>query len=208
MAEPTFIWQLNYGSEGTPTWETVSTDVLRWCGPDGVGDAFPAPVSGASWFDNTTAPDDGEFWLDAATDRHCTLAGRGLNQNVLQIIEQGTGATADPPEFTAYDDATDAGNRTSPTEWPMIGTAASNNISNIRAVETTGGVPGAAWGTQVYTAEPGVGASLDGDDNYLTCAAVFSGSDTKKFQVAHCLPNDVAVSGVQDWVYCLQYTYT
>lgn len=208
MAEPVFQWQLNYGSEGTPTWETVSTDVIRWTGPAGVGDAMPAPVSGASWFDNTTSPDDGELWLDAAIDRHVTLAGRGLNQNVLQINETGGDPTIDPPELTAYDDATDAGNRTSPTTWPMIGTTASNNKSCLRAVETTGGAPGAAWGTQVYTADPGVGACLDGEDSKLTCAAVFAGSDTKKFQLAHNVPNDVAVSGLITFVYSLQYTYT
>lgn len=208
MAEPTFQWQLNYGTEGTPTWETWSADISRWTGPSGVGDAMPAPVSGANWFDNTTPPDDGELWLDASTDRFIAVAGRALNQNVLQIIETGAEPTADPPEFTAYDDATDAANRTSPTTWPMIGTAASNNKSCLRAVETTGGAPAASWGTQVYTADPSVGACLDGEDSKLTCAAVFSGSDTKKFQLAHNVPSDVAVSGLITFVYSLQYTYT
>lgn len=208
MAEPTFQWQLNYGSEGTPTWETVGADVLRWTGPGGIGDPMPAPVAGANWFDNTTPPDDGEFWLDTGVDRHCTLAGRGLNQNVLQINETGAEPTADPPELTAYDDATDAGNRTAPSNWPMIGTTASNDFSCLRAVETTGGVPGAGWGTQVYTAEPTIGSTLDGENDKVTCAAVFSGSDTKKFQLAHNVPNDVAVSGLITFVYSLQYTYT
>ena len=208
MAEPTFVWELNSGSEGTPSWQTVGTDVLRWTGPGGIGDAFPAPVSGANWNDNTTPPDDGELWLDGGTDYHITLAGRALNQNVLQITEQGTGPTADPPEFTAYDDATDAGNRTSPTTWPMIGTAGSNNKSSLRAVETTGGVPGAAWGTQTYDADPGVGACLDGEDSKLTCAAIFAQSGVKKFQLAHCVPNDISGAGLITFVYSLQYTYT
>lgn len=208
MAEPTFQWELNYGTEGTPIWEVIGADVFSWCGPDGLADPFPAPVSGANWFDNTTAPDDGELWLDAGTDRFIDVAGRALNQNVLQISETGAEPTADPPEFTAYDDAADAGTRTSPTTWPMIGTSASNNKSSIRAIETTGGVPGAGWGTQTYDADPSIGACLDGEDTKLTLAAAFSGSDTKKFQLAHCVPNDIAVSGLVTWVYSLQYTYT
>ena len=208
MAEPTFEWQLNYGSEGVPTWETVGSDVFRWTGPDGVGDSMPAPVSGANWFDNNTPPDDGELWLDAAIDRFIEVAGRALNQNVLQINETGAEPTADAPEFTAYDDAADAGTRTSPTTWPMIGTSASNNKSCLRAIETTGGVPGAGWGTQTYDADPSVGSCLDGEDSKLVCAGVFAGSDTKKFQLAHNVPNDVAVSGLISFVYSLQYTYT
>lgn len=208
MAEPTFQWQINSGSEGTPSWQTVGADVLRWTGPDGIADEFPAPVSGANWADNTTPPNDGEFWLDGGSDYQCTLMGRGLNQNCLQINETGAEATADPPEFTAYDDATDAANRTSPTTWPMIGTAASNNKSSLRAVETTGGVPAAGWGTQTYDADPTPGACLDGEDSKLTLAAAFAGSDTKKLQLAHCVPNDIAVSGLITFVYSLQYTFT
>lgn len=208
MADPTFQWQLNYGSEGTPTWETVGSDVFRWTGPDGVSDEMPAPVSGANWFDNQSPPDDGELWLDASTDRFIAVAGRQLNQNVLQINETGGQPTVDAPEFTAYDDLTDAQNRTSPTTWPMIGTAGSNNKSALRAIETTSGVPGAGWGTQTYDADPSIGACLDGEDSKLTLAAAFAGSDTKKIQLAHCVPNDVGVSGLITFVYSLQYTYT
>ena len=208
MAEPTFLWEVNYGTEGTPIWETWGADVLRWTGPSGVGDSMPAPISGASWFDNTAPPDDGELWLDATTDRFIEVAGRALNQNVLRISETGAEPTIDAPEFTAYDDASDAAARTSPTTWPMIGTSASNNKSCLRAIETTGGAPGAGWGTQVYTADPSIGACLDGEDTLLTCAAVYAGSDAKLFQLAHNVPSDVAVSGLITFVYSLQYTYT
>lgn len=209
MAEPTFQWQVNYGTEGSPTWETVSTDTLRWCGPAGIGDAFPAPVSGAVWFDNTTAPDDGELWLDTSgTDRHVVGAGRNTNTNVLQINETGGEPTADPPELTAYDDATDAGNRTAPANYPMIGTTETSNISALRAVETTGGAPGAGWTGQVHGTEPTEGSSLDGENNKETCASAHAGSDTKKFNLAQCLPYDVPVSGLNTFVYSYQYTYT
>jgi hypothetical protein len=169
---------------------------------------MPAPVSGASWFDNTTSPDDGQLWLDGSSDYEITVAGRALNQNVLQINETGGEPTVDAPEFTAYDDLTDAQNRTSPTTWPMIGSAGSNNKSALRAIETTGGAPGAGWGTQTYDADPSIGACLDGEDSKLALAAAFAGSDTKKLQLAHCVPNDVAVSGLITFVYSLQYTYT
>lgn len=208
MAEPTFTWNINRGTEGVPVWEDISTDTLKWTGPAGIGDAMPAPVAGASWFDNTAAPDDGELWLDAAVDYHIAVSGRNTNINVLQITETGAEPTADPPEFTAYDDLADAQGRVSPTKWPMIGTAGSNNFSSLRAVETTGGAPGAGWTGQAFDAAPGEGACLDGNDTVLTCAAAFAGSDSKLFNLAHCVPNDISTTGEITLVYCLQYTYT
>lgn len=208
MAEPGFTWEVNSGTEVTPTWQPVGTDVLRWTGPGGIGDPMPAPVSGANWFDNTTPPNDGEFWLDGAIDYHVTLAGRNTNRNVLRITENLGNPTVDPPEFTAYDDAAQAAARGTPTKWPMTGTAVTSNVSTLRAVETTTAAPGAGWTGQTHNAEPGEGSSLKGETNKLTFAAAYGGSDSKTLNLAHCAPSDVPTGGITSFVYSLQYTYT
>lgn len=216
MAEPTIVLQLNEGTEGTPTWATIDT-AARWVGPDSADgaltDPFIAPVLDATdhFFDNTTNPNDGELWNEkAGVDTLCTVAGRNSNQNVLRALETGASdGTADPPEFTAYDDATDGGNRTAPTVWLLVGTAGSSSISIMRGVETTGGAPAAGWSTQVHDANPGGGTSgeeLQGDTEKVTCSSALAASGNKTFNLAACAPHD-STAGLTAFIYQLQYTY-
>jgi hypothetical protein len=208
MAEPVIQLQLNEGTENTPSWVQIGT-AARWTGNAGINDPFPAPISGASWFDDATAPNDGEFWHDGTTDIKIEEAGRNTNQNVLRAQEQGTAASADPPEFTAYDDATDAGNRTAPTIWVLAGTTTSGNVSIMRGVETTGGAPGSDWQNQVHGSTPSEGNCLDGDADKVTCSSVIGVSGTKEFNVAaHCPDDPDSGNLYQTFVYALQYTYT
>lgn len=215
MAEPTIVHDANEGTEGTPSWVLIDTG-LRWVGPattDGNFDFFAAPVLDGddAFFDNQAAPNDGELWSEhPGTDVHVTVAGRQLNQNMLRMRESGgSDPTADPPEFTAYDDATDGANRTAPTVWLLTGTAGTSSISTYRAAETTGGAPGAAWGTQVHDAAPGVGNELDGDKTgeKVVTAAVLAASGNKLLAVAACAPHD-STPGETAAVYQTQYTYT
>lgn len=208
MAEPTISLQLNEGSQGTPTWVNIGTG--KWTGPGGVGDPFPAPVGDADdvFFDNASAPNDGELWNDDGSPTQITVAGRNTNTNVLRALETGgTDGTADPPELTAYDDATDAGNRTAPGVWILTGTSGTSNVSTVRAIETTGGAPGAGWTGQVHNANPSAGSQLKGNTNKVTCAAALSASGNKIFNLAACVPHD-STAGTTSYVLCLQYTYT
>lgn len=214
MAEPTIVHQLNEGTEGTPTWATITT-AARWTGPAStpgdLSDPMPAPVLDADdvFFDNAAAPNDGELWHDAATDVQVTVAGRNTNQNVMRVLETGgTDGTADPPEFTAYDDATDAGNRTDPTTWFLVGTAGTSTISCLRAIETTGGAPGGGWTGQVHATAPAAGAALDGNKSgeKVTFSSALAASGNKTLNLAACVPHD-ATSGLTSAVYCTQYTY-
>ena len=158
------------------------------------------------------APNDGELWHDTTTDVQITVAGRYANQAVFQADETGTtDPTADPPELTAYDDATDASNRTNPTVWLMVGTAGSSSISVIRAVETTSAAGDGGWTAQVHDTTPGGGASgehLDGDQSgeKEVCATILAASGTKEFNLAACAPHD-STSGETAFVYAFQYTY-
>jgi hypothetical protein len=210
MAEPTIVMQFNDGSEATPNWTTIDTAV-RWTGPGGVGDAFAAPIgeNDDAFFDDTASPNDGEFWHDTTTDAKSATAGRAIERNTLRVLETGaTDPTADPPEFTAYDDATDAGTRTNPTVWVLAGTSGTSNVSCMRAVETTSGDPAAGWGTQDHDTTPTVGDPLDGNqtNEKVVCATILAASGNKTFQVAACAPHD-ATPGLTTFVYCLQYTY-
>lgn len=217
MAEPVIQLELNDGIEGAPTW-TVIGDAARWVGPDAAQEALtdPFPAGAAdgdeAFFDNTTAPDTGELWNEisgAANDVQITVAGRALNQNCLRALETGAAdGTSDPPELSAYDDATDAANRTAPTTSILTGTAGSGNFSFIRAVETTGGAPAAGWGTQVHDAAPSVGNQLDGNKagEKVVCSSVLAASGNKLFQLAACAPHD-SPAGLTSFVYALQYTY-
>jgi len=225
MAEPTIVLQLNEGTEGTPTWATIDTGA-RWVGPDAADgaltDPFPAPIADGddAFFDNTTAPNDGELWNEkAGTDTHCTLAGRNANTEVLQALETGASdGTADPPEFCAYDDAGDGGTRTAPTVWLLVGTTGTGSLSVIRAVETTVAAGSAGgWQAQLHDEDPqttgtGVAADgyqLDGDKTgeKVVCASALAASGAKSFNLAACAPHD-ATAGVTSFVYQLQYTYT
>ena len=215
MAEPTIALELNENTEGSPTWAAIDT-AARWVGPDAVDadltDPFPAGAGDGddAFFDNAASPNTGELWNEkAGTDTHITVAGRALNQNMLRALETGgTDPTADPPEFTAYDDATDASNRTAPTTTILTGTAGSSSISFVRAAETTSGAPGAGWGTQVHDTAPSVGNELDGNKagEKVVCATVLALSGNKLFAVAACAPHD-SPAGLTPFVYALQYTF-
>lgn len=220
MAEPTIVLQVNTGTEGTPSWVTIDTAV-RFTGPGGVGDPFPAPVGDGddAFFDNDSAPDDGEFWHDTGADLQCVTAGRNANQAVLQCLETGAAdATADAPEFTAYDDSSDGAARTAPTVWLLAGTAGSSSISCVRAVETTSAAGSAGgWQAQIHDEDPQVtgtaatadGYELDGDKTgeKVVTAAILAASGSKQFNVAACAPHD-ATAGLTSFVFQLQYTYT
>ena len=219
MAEPTISLQVNTGSEGTPSWVTIDTAV-RFTGPGGVGDPFPAPIGDGddAFFDADSAPDDGEFWHDTTTDLQCTVAGRNGNQNVLQAIETGTSdGTATAPEFTAYDDSTDGENRTNPAVWLLTGTSGTSNISCVRAVETTDGAGSVGgWQAQIHDEDPQTTGTASDDDGFaldgnkagekVVTAAVLAASGTKQFAVAVCAPHD-ATAGLTAFVFQLQYTY-
>lgn len=214
MAEPTIVLQLNEGSEGTPSWVTIVT-AARWVGPDAsagdLTDPFPAGVTDGddAFFDAAAAPNDGELWHDQGTDAQITVAGRNTNQNVLRALETGgTDPTADPPELTAYDDATDAGNRTNPTVAILAGTAGSSTISFIRAIETTAAAPDGDWTGQDHDSAPVDGFALDGNQagEKVICATVLALSGNKTFNLAACAPHD-SPAGLTSFVYALQYTY-
>lgn len=216
MAEPTIVLELNEGSEGTPTWAAIDT-AARWVGPDAADGALTDPFKAGvadgddAFFDDAAAPHDGELWNEkAGTDTKCTVAGRNANQNVLRARETGgADGTADPPELTAYDDATDAGNRTDPAITILAGTAGSSNISFIRAIETTAGAPGAGWTGQTHAAAPSAGAALDGNkaSEKVVCASALAASGNKTFNLAACAPHD-SPTGLTTFVYAVQYTYT
>lgn len=209
MAEPVIVFEANEGPEGTPSWAAIVT-ALRWTGPAGIADPFPAPILDAddAFFDDGASPNDGEFWSDTTTDAKIVAAGRALNQNTIRCRETGTDATSDPPELSAFDDATDAGNRTAPTITILAGTAGTSTISMIRAFESTAGAPGAGWGTQDHDNAPTVGSALDGDKGgeKEVCATVLASSGNKTFQLAACASHD-APSGLTNFVYALMYTY-
>lgn len=211
MAEPTIVLEINEGSEGTPSWVAIDT-AIRWTGPGGVGDAFPAPVGDGddAFCDNAAAPNDGELWHDQTSDAQITVAGRNTNQNVLRARETGgSDGTADPPELTAYDDATDGQNRTDPTVWLLAGTSGTSNVSCQRAIETTGGAPGAGWTGQDHDTAPAAGNPLDGNktNEKVVCSSVLAASGNKIFNLAFCAPHD-ATAGLTSYVIQLQYTYT
>ena len=214
MAEPTIVLQLNEGSEGAPTWVTILT-AARWTGPDStpgtLTDPFAAPILDADevFADNAAFPNDGELWHDNATDVQVVTAGRNTDRNILRILETGgSDPTSDPPEFTAYDDAADAGNRTDPTVWLLAGTAGSSNISLIRAGETTSGAVGGDWATQVHDAAPTGGSALDGNKSgeKEVTAAILAASGNKTMNLAWGVPHD-ATSGLSSFVYSVQYTF-
>lgn len=210
MAEPVIVLEVNENTEGSPTWTAIDT-AIRWTGPDGVGDGFRAPVGDGddAFCDAGAAPNDGELWHDTTVDVQVTVAGRNTNQNVLRARETGgSDGTSDPPELAAYDDGTDGGNRTDPTVWLLAGTAGSSNISCARAIETTGGAPGAGWTGQDHDSAPAAGAALDGDkaSEKVVCASALAASGNKIFNVAFCAPHD-ATAGLTTFVYQFQYTY-
>ena len=208
MAEPTIIYEANEGTEGTPTW--VAAGTLKYTGPTGVGDFMVAPILDATdaFYDDAASPNDGQLWNDDGTPIQVAEAGRALSANQLRVRETGAAdATADPPVFTAYDDATDAGNRTAPTTWLLIGTTGTSGIGCIRGFESTGGAPGAGWGTQTHDGAPSVGSVLEGEVTNVTTAAVLAASGNKTFSIAHALPHD-ATPGTTTWVLALTYTYT
>jgi hypothetical protein len=208
MAEPTIVLQLNEGSEGTPTWVTIGN--AEWTGPDGVGDAHVAPVGDNDevFFDNAAAPNDGELWNDDGSPTQVTVAGRNTNQNVMRALETGASdGTADPPVLTAFDDGTDAGARTNPTTWILIGTAGSSGVGCVRGIETTTAAPDGDWTGQEHDAAPVAGAVLEGTVTGVTCASALAASGNKTFNLAIAVPHD-ATPGTTTWVYALTYTYT
>lgn len=211
MAEPVVALEVNEGTEGTPTWVAINT-ALRLTGPAGVGDSFAAPIADGddAFFDGGAAPNDGEVWHDTTADAQVATAGRNTNINVLRANETGgTDGTADPPELTAFDDATDAANRTNPTVWFLVGTTGTSSVSCLRAIETTGAsAPGAGWTGQVHDAAPSAGNPLDGDqtNEKVVCATALAASGTKEFNIAACLPHD-ATAGQSTFVWALLYTY-
>jgi len=214
MAEPTIIFEINENTEGSPTWVAITT-AMRWVGPDAsagdLTDPFPAPVLDATdaFFDDAAAPNDGEFWHDAATDVQSQVAGRNSNRNTIRVRETGgSDPTADPPELSAFDDASDASNRTDPTVWLLVGTSGTSNISTMRAGETTSASVGGNWNTQVHATAPTGGNPLDGDKTgeKVVTAAVLAASGNKTFQLAACAPHD-STAGLTAFVYALMYTF-
>lgn len=211
MAEPTIIFEANSGSEGTPTWAVIG-DALRFTGPDGVGDAFVAPIGDDddAFFDGGASPNDGEIWNDTTVDVQIAVGGRTVNQNVLRVRETGTtDPTADPPEFTAYDDSADGAARTDPTVWVLVGTSGTSNVSCIRAIETTLAAPDGDWTGQDHDNAPVDGFPLDGNkaSEKVVCASILAASATKEFGIAGCLPHD-STAGLTSFIIQLQYTYS
>lgn len=210
MAEPTIQIEVNEGTEGAPTWAAIDT-ALRITGPDGIGDPWPAPADDGvdAFADNEASPPhDGEFWHEAAADAQVTVAGRTTNQNVLRANETGASdGTADPPELTAYDDAADAGSRTAPTAWILVGTAGSSNVGLVRGAETEGGAPGTDWENQTHDAAPSEGSVLEGDVTKEAAPSALSADGDTRWNVAVANPHD-ATPGETTFVWTVQYTYT
>lgn len=226
MAEPVLEFQVNEGSEGTPSWQTVDT-ALRFVGPGAAQESlavpFEVPVADGddAFFDNAADPNDGELWHEkagASNDVQITLAGRNGNQNVLRVEETGTAdATSFPPTLTAFDDSPDAAARTDPTLWALVGTSGTSNISILRAVETTAAAGSAGgWQAQVHDVDPqttgtGVAAdgfALDGDKagERVVTASVHAASGVKTFNLAACGPHD-ATPGLSSAVIAYLYAY-
>ena len=205
--------EMNENTEGAPTYAAIDTGA-RFVGPDAVDadltDAFPAGAGDAddAFFDNVAAPNDGELWNEkAGTDTQIAGAGRNTNQEVVRALETGgSDGTADPPALSAYDDATDAGNRTAPTVVVLAGTAGSSNIGFVRAEETTTGAPAGNWATQVHDANPTGGNELDGNNTNEVCATVLALSGNKLFNIAACAPHD-SPPGLTAFVLAFQYTF-
>lgn len=223
MAEPTIILELNDGSEGTPSWTEIG-DYARWVGPGAAQESLNvphlAPVGDGDevFFDATASPNDGELWNEIAgggNDVQIAVAGRAANVNVGRMRETGTtDPTVDPPEMTAYDDATDGQNRTTPTAWMLAGTAGSSSISCIRGCDSELGTPTSQWTGQVHDADPfstvendGRPWAGDGAGDKTTFAALLAASGTKTFGLAACLPHD-ATAGITTFVYQVQYTWS
>lgn len=209
MAEPTIAIEVNEGSEGAPTWAAIDA-ALRVTGPAGVGDEWVAPVADGTdaFADAGSAPDDGEFWHDTTADAQIDEAGRKANQNVLRAHETGgTDGTADPPELTAFDDATDAANRTAPTVWLLVGTAGSSNVGLVRGIETESGAPGAGWTGQAHDSTPAAGSVLEGDVTKEAATSALAADGTARWQIAVANPHD-ATAGLTSFVWAILYTYT
>lgn len=209
MAEPTIAIEVNEGSEATPSWAAIVT-ALRVTGPNGIGDAWPAPAADGTdaFADDGAAPDDGEAWHDKTTPVQVEEFGRKANQNVIRANETGgTDGTADPPELTAYDDATDAGSRTAPSLWLLVGTAGSANVGLLRGIETESGAPGAGWTGQSHDSAPSAGSVLEGDVSKEAATSALAAGGSARWQAALANPHD-ATAGLSTWVWTIQYTYT
>lgn len=221
MAEPVIILELNDGTEGTPTWTAIG-DFARWVGAGAAQESLNvphlAPIGDADevFFDDAAAPHDGELWNEiagASNDVKVVTAGRNTNLNVMRMRETGAAdGTVDPPEATAYDDATDGQNRTAPGIWVLAGTTGSSSISCIRGCDSLLGVPTAAWTGQVHDADPfstveNDGRHWQGDVSKTTFAALLAASGNKTMNLSACLPHD-ATAGITTFVYQIQYTWT
>ncbi len=170
------------------------------------------------FFDNTASPNDGELWNEisgASNDVQITVAGRNTNRNVGRARETGASfGTVDPPEMTAYDDATDGQNRTAPTVWVLAGTTGSSSISCIRGCDSEISAPTANWTGQEHDLDPYSSSEADGRPwagdgagDKTTWASAMSASGTVRFNLAACLPHD-ATAGITNFIYQFQYTWS
>ena len=207
MAAPTVTFRINTGTEGTPTWTTITSGkALYWTGPDttaSVKDPVQAPETG-----NKVAE---EMWVGDyptyASGVQCTTYDGTVNtnQNVLSIYF-ATNPTSTAPKLTAWDTSA----HSTIVKEALAGTSGSSNTSLIKAVETTAGAPGASWCT--ITTESAGGAStnaLAGNDHYVQCASAATADSAKIFNIVLWIPSDIGAGTTgHDPVLTCQYTYT
>jgi hypothetical protein len=212
MAAPTVHFYINVNTEASPTWtEIVTSDVIKPTGPD----TTASPES----YDPVTAPGSGckiaeELWIDDASAAsapwafQCATYDGTINtaQNVFRIFFE-TNPTSTAPILTAYDTSAHAAD---PAKEICTGTTTTGSTGFLKAIETTGGQPGASWAT-CGTASAGASTTncLDGDQRYVQCAAAASANTQKLFNLVCYVPDDAGAGTTgHDPVVTCKYTYT
>lgn len=129
------------------------------------------------------------------------------NQNVIRF-NFASYATSTAPILTAYDDD----NFDTNANEILAGTTATSSTSFIKAIETTGGAPGAAWCTATTddAANTAGGPNgLKGTDRYVPCTSVAAAGGNKLFNIVCYCPADVSPgTSSHEFVLVLKYTYT
>jgi len=205
MAPPTVTFYLNEGTEGSPTWaEVTSGETIYFTGPDTTGssiDPVTAPTSGTKWAEELWHGSGGSY------TQCTTYTGTvNTNQNVFRIYFANN-PTSTAPILTYYDDTSHGAD---PSDEIAAGTAGTSNTGWIKAIETTGGAPGAGWCTATTGTSGGATTNcLDGDQRYVQCASPASANSQKLFNMATYIPSD-ATSGTagHDGVLSCKHTYT
>ena len=206
MAAPIVTILYNDATEGAPNWVDIGVgDTIYFTGPDSTVasiDPVTAPVTGTKIAE--------ELWIGASgTYAECDTVYDGTvneNQYVLQVYFEDN-PTSTAPILTYYDSSAHGAD---PADEIAAGTADTSNTGWIKAIETTGGAPGAAWCAEdTATAGADDVNCLDGDQRYVQCAAVALADTAKYFNIVCYCPSDATAGTVgHDGVLSVRYTYT